>query len=123
MLTSIAFVCVLLQLLAVTESFQSCRPLRARYSLLLHARGSEEASVLSKIEYRNAQIKDMEDIAVLCSNTFEPEFPWYQPNKRKESIARFLSQFLERKVNYVDKGLKHTMLVATETTADKKKGE
>lgn len=72
----------------------------------------------TKIEYRNVQIRDLEEIAILCSNTFEPEFPWYGFGKRKESIARFFHQLYDRKVNFVDKGLLHSMLVATETSTD-----
>lgn len=72
-----------------------------------------------KLKVRNAQIRDLEKISILCSYTFEPDlsdFPWFGGNKRKQSISNYFNQLYERKIRYVEKGLKHSMLVAVLNT-------
>jgi hypothetical protein len=76
----------------------------------------DDAVVSTPVKFRNAQVADLEAIAILCSETFEPDFPWYQLNGRKDSISNFYKQLFQRKTEMVDGGFKHAMLVALQGT-------
>ena len=72
--------------------------------------------LLMKIDYRNAQIGDIEGISALCAEIFDGPFPWHQPLARSKSIGEYKSQFSDRLRRLVDGGIKHAMVVAV--TAD-----
>ena len=67
-----------------------------------------------KIDYRNAQISDIESIAALCAEIFDGPFPWHQPLARTKSIGEYKTQFNDRLLRLVDGGIKHAMIVAVD---------
>jgi ribosomal protein S18 acetylase RimI-like enzyme len=73
-----------------------------------------------KIDFRNAKEQDIPAIAVLCSDVFDGPFEWFKEIQKQKSINDFSKQLSERFSNLVTKGMKHGMIVATDSEAGNK---
>ena len=54
----------------------------------------------------------MKNVAELCSATFDGPFAWFDLNGRSNSERMYLQELQRRKFQLVDKGQKHSMIVA-----------
>lgn len=66
-------------------------------------------SMQSDFNYRNAKVTDLESIANLCVDCFDPS-PWYQPLAKPYKVKQQLEQLVIRYQQIAD-GYKHAMIV------------
>lgn len=74
------------------------------------------------VSYRNAQPEDLRQTATLCTDVFEGPFQWYESLKRLGAIEKLYQQLNERHLRFVQRQLKHAMIVATDEAVKEGKG-
>ena len=82
------------------------------------AKFRNDISLATALEYRNVKEDDLESIAILCSTSFDGPFAWYQLFEKAKSEELSKIAVRNRFYNFVRKGAKHAMIVATSTSGD-----
>ena len=54
----------------------------------------------------------MKTVAELCTNVFDGPFEWFDLVRKSKAVQNYLKELMNRKVNFVDRGQEHFMVVA-----------
>lgn len=97
-----------------------CRPNIVKNRFQSHFKS--QRIMMSNIEYRNAQERDLEDIGLLCSVAFDGPFNWFQVFEKAKSEETCKLAIKSRYYNFVLKNNKHSMMVAYDKDTKKLAG-
>eukprot|EP01038_Epipyxis_sp_PR26KG_P009411 gene9411-12674_t len=89
------------------EKFSSLKPTTTA--------GTNQNSRTNPIEYRNLQIKDINEVAELCCEVFDGPYEWHQLIQKKMRIETLKSELSDRYYNMIKKGKKHAMIVSIQS--------